>query len=118
MKQDLYVIRGTGFSGLDGTLVRMEEEFERDDRCVTVVPYNPDQPPSHALKVDRRCLQQIDEQLRRFDYVIRVEKWSSDPSLQAIEDTVISFKSSMRNVTAASIAEFIETQLSPMIRMV
>lgn len=118
MKQDLYVIRGTGFPGLDGTLVYIDDEGYRDDRYVTIVPYNPDQPPSHTIKIDSRCLQKIDEQLRKFGYVIRVEKWSSDPSIQPLDSADVWFKDSVRNVTATSIATFIEDQLSPMLRMV
>lgn len=118
MKQDLYVIRGTGFLGLDGTLVHLEDEYDGDDLHITVVPYNPNQPSNHSIKIDKRCLQRIDEQLRRYDYVIRVEKWSADPSMQAMDEAVMTFRDSVRNVTAQSIVTFIEDQLSPMLRMV
>lgn len=116
MKQDLYVIRGTGFLGLDGTLVYMDDADE-GDRYVTVTPYNHDLPASHTLKLDRRCLQQLDDKLQKFSYVIRVEKWAGDYTMQPIDEAVVSFKHSVRNVTAASISTFIEDQLSPMLRM-
>lgn len=110
MKKDLYIVRGTGMA-FDGVLV---EIIDVEGDFVLVSPPHSKNAPK-AIMVDRRYLQEVDDKTR-YKYTFTITKVgdtdnSSDGSIMFTVDEAI------RNVSLETIRDFINSNLSPILRM-
>ncbi len=104
------LIRGTGFKNLDGSLVTIVEE--RDDGLTAVVPYGTNFVP---ILIDSRCIQDVDDK-ETYTYEIKLEKYKPDGSGLAYFKTII-IDNALRDVSLDTIAEYLESNLKPILTM-
>jgi len=113
--QKLYIIRGTGLN-LDGQVVEIVED--RGDYSVV-------SPPNSNLEIQgtmvhKKCLQEIDNLKEKITYVVTINKYygvfpNTIPNKNFGRNIVIT--NALRDVNVETITEYLETNLSPILRM-
>lgn len=107
MADKLYIIKGTGLA-LDGQVVQAVGE---EGDYVVVSPPNIHSETQNTM-VKKVCLQQLANK-GNFIYTIDIEGRGEG----SIESTTIQITNCPRNVSVDTIAEYLETNLTPILRM-
>jgi len=122
MKKELYIIRGTGFNGLDGTLVTIERE--EGDGFVIVAPFNSTLVEPESIKVDSRYLQFVNKNLQEYTYNFNLTKLTfpgtydqSGEASRVVHDAITFQLNGVRNVDLNVIEDFIKSNLSHILKM-
>lgn len=111
MAKHLYIIKGTGLA-LDGQVVNVVGDGEGD--YVVVSPPNTYSGVENTM-VKRACLQEIADTPTHF-YRVIVQKWETDNPM-SISQLEIDLPNCIRNVKLDTIADYLETNLRPILRM-
>lgn len=111
MKDELYIIRGTGLA-LDGTLVTISEWGSDGHGYVSVVPHNPDVEIS-PIKVMGKYLQPVGD-TNEYTYTISILKF--DEHTNIVDKSEITIKNTIKNINTNVIKEWINTNLSPLLK--
>lgn len=109
MRDELYIIRGTGLS-LDGTLVTILEWG--NDGYVSVVPHNSDV-DIEPFKIMGKYLQPIGD-TKEYSYTISILKFDKNSSV--IDKSDLTIKNSIKDVSIDVILNWIDTNLSPLLK--
>ncbi len=109
-KDNIKIIRGSGFKSLDGSLVSVISMG--DDGRSTVVPYGIECVP---ISIDSRCLQDVDID-KTFSYTFEILKYNSDGSGYE-EQKFYKIEKALRDVPLNTIIEYLETHLKPILKL-
>ncbi len=107
----LFIIRGTGFKGLDGVLVEVSDKATGVDDYVFVYPKNQVVEP---IMVQRKYLQDIPSD-ETYTYTFEICKNSSIDGL--IDTGVFEIDDAIRDASLGTIEEFILSHLKPILKM-
>ena len=105
MAQKNFIIRGTGFENLDGTLVTVAEV--KGDGWTAVVPHG--KLKSLPILVDSRCIQDVDLK-ETYDYKFEISKSDGSSVTYFIDNA-------LRNVSLETVVEFLNSHLKPILKM-
>ncbi len=108
IKEKLYIVRGTGFS-IDGTVVTVVSG--EGDYSLVSSPNNPD---VKNIMVKTKCLQPIDSAIKSLTYVVEVVKYVDN---KRVDEAILDIPNSIRDVDVGTIIEYLDDNLSKILRM-
>ncbi len=111
MAKKVFIIRGTGFKNLDGSMVTIVEE--RDDGLIAVVPFG--HKDFIPIIIDYRCIQEIDNK-KTFTYEFHLAKFVPE-GVERIETAVFEIPGALRDVPLETIIEYLNNHLKPLLKL-
>ena len=116
MKQQIALIRGTGFANLDGSLVTVVEV--RDNGFTAVIPHG-SKIPLIPIEIDSRCIQEVgDVKKYAYTFVITKERYDEKSGMPlCVESKRVVIENAFRDTTLSTISEYLNSHLKPLLTM-
>ncbi len=111
MDKKLYIIKGTGLA-LDGQVVTVLEW--QGDYAVVSPPNSKSDVQNTMIK--KPCLQEVKAD-KTFMYQFTIKKINEDPSWPEMQERALQVHKCVRDVDLDTILEYLETNLTPILRM-
>ena len=112
MTKNVWMVRGTGFKTLDGSLVTVIDH--RGDGTVAVVPFG--HTNFKPIIIDSRCIQSVDNK-KTFKYEFKIWKSEEGNLAAMLESKSLIIPEALRDVSLDTIIEYITNHLQPLLKL-